>query len=381
MGKKAVVAGHICLDVIPQVDHHFDLLPGRLYEVGAPLMATGGAVSNTGIALHMLGIPVTLMGKLGDDSFGQTVLQLVRERARGLEKGFVIDPKASTSYTVVINIPGIDRIFLHSPGANAEYAADDVNYEAVKKASLFHFGYPSFMARTYANGARELVEIYRRAKACGVTTSLDPGMPDAKGPAGQVDWPMVMRELLHSVDIFMPSADELLFLLEPANFGKGDDLSPDDLSRLGAKMLALGVGVAAIKLGKRGLYLRTASSERLQKMGAACPDNTECWANRELWFPIFKEDIFKGATGAGDTTIAGFLASLLHSLSPEQAGTFACAVGACNVEAPDALGGIRSWKETHDRIQKGWSKIPFRVNGKGWRQDPDLFWYGPNDKP
>lgn len=379
MGKKAVIAGHICLDVIPQVDHHFDLIPGRLYEVGAPLMATGGAVSNTGIAMHILGIPVTLMGKIGDDSFGQTILQLVRDRARGLEKGFVIDRQASTSYTVVINIPCIDRIFLHSPGANAVYAADDVNYESVKTAALFHFGYPSFMASTYANGARELVDMYRRAKACGATTSLDPGMPDANGPAGQVDWPLVLRELLPSVDIFMPSADELLFLLEPVNFGKGDDLNPEDLSRLGAKMLDRGVGIAAIKLGKRGLYLRTGSIARLQKLGGACPDNLESWANRELWFPIFKEDVFKGATGAGDTTIAGFLASLLRSLSPEEAGTFACAVGACNVEAPDALGGIRTWQETQARIQQGWAKIPFRVNGKGWRQNQSLFWHGPND--
>ena len=46
MEKRAVVAGHICLDIIPQVDHHFDLDPGRLYEVGAPTIATGGAVIN-----------------------------------------------------------------------------------------------------------------------------------------------------------------------------------------------------------------------------------------------------------------------------------------------------------------------------------------------
>ncbi|MFA6929139.1 MAG: carbohydrate kinase family protein [Lentisphaeria bacterium] len=379
MVKKAIIAGHICLDIIPAVDHHFELQPGHLYEVGAPLMATGGAVSNTGIALHILGIPVTLMGKLGDDSFGKTILQIVQERATGLEKGFLIDRKASTSYTVVINIPGIDRIFLHSPGANADFGADDIDYDKVKQAALFHFGYPSFMARTYADGARELLEMFHRVKACGVTTSLDPGMPDGNGPAGKVDWPHVLQELLPNVDVFMPSADELLFLLEPEKFSKGDDLSPAELSRLGQRMLDLGVGIAAIKLGKRGLYLRTGTSQRLQKMGAGCPDNVVAWADRELCFPIFKEEQFKGATGAGDTTIAGFLASLLHSLTPEMAGTFACAVGACNVEAPDALGGIRSWQQTRERIQQGWAKIPFFVQEKGWRQDAEFFWYGPND--
>ena len=379
MEKRVVVAGHICLDVIPQVDHHFDLLPGRLYEVGASLMATGGAVSNTGIALQILDVPVTLMGKLGDDSFGKTVLEVVKARACGLEKGFIVDPAASTSYSIVINIPGIDRIFLHNPGANAEYGADDVNYDLVKDAALFHFGYPSFMAKTYANNGRELIEMYQRVKNCGTATSLDPGMPDPKGPAGKADWLDIMRKLLPSVDIFMPSADELLFWLEPENFGKGDDLSPDDLCRLGGKMLELGTGIAAIKLGKRGLYLRSASIDRLKKLDAACPDNLECWAGRELWFPIFKEAVFKGATGAGDTTIAGFLASLLRNSSPEAAATFACAVGACNVEAPDALGGIKTWQETNERINKGWEKIPFQVDAQGWCQDKDLFWHGPND--
>ena len=115
MEKRAVVAGHICLDIIPHVDHHFDLEPGRLYEVGAPTIATGGAVSNTGMTMHILGVPVTLMGKIGNDSFGQSVLDVIRRRAPGLETGMTISPEADTSYSIVINIPGIDRIFLHCP--------------------------------------------------------------------------------------------------------------------------------------------------------------------------------------------------------------------------------------------------------------------------
>ncbi|MBQ9447317.1 MAG: hypothetical protein IJU61_12010, partial [Victivallales bacterium] len=62
--KKAVVAGHICLDVIPAFENHVDLTPGRLYEVGAPTFATGGAVSNTGMSMHILGTPGLLMGQV-----------------------------------------------------------------------------------------------------------------------------------------------------------------------------------------------------------------------------------------------------------------------------------------------------------------------------
>src|SRR5450756_407654 len=76
--KRAVVAGHICLDIIPEIDHPFELTPGRLFEVGPPILGTGGAVSNTGVALHILGVPTTLMGKIGDDAFGDSVLAILR---------------------------------------------------------------------------------------------------------------------------------------------------------------------------------------------------------------------------------------------------------------------------------------------------------------
>ena len=39
----------------------------------------------------------------------------------------------------------------------------------------------------------------------------------------------------------MPSADELLYMIDSARFGKGDELSGNELAELGAKMLAMGV--------------------------------------------------------------------------------------------------------------------------------------------
>ncbi len=377
MEKRAVVAGHICLDIIPHVDHHFDLEPGRLYEVGAPTMATGGAVSNTGMTMHILGVPVTLMGKIGNDSFGQSVLDVIRRRAPGLEAGMTISPEADTSYSIVINIPGTDRIFLHCPGANATYAASDVNWKAVAKAHLFHFGYPSFMAAMYQDNGRELRTMYRQAKASGLTTSMDPGMPDPAGPAGKVDWKGVLAALLPDVDVFMPSADELLYMLTPDRFGQGDNLPPEELHRLGDTLLGMGAAVSAIKLGKRGMYIRTAGQKRLATMGASKPADLQAWADREMWFPIYKEDKFMGATGAGDASIAAFLTALMRGLTLRDAGFFAAAVGACNVEAPDSLGGIKSWDETMARIKSGWQKVPFTLNAQGWKQGDDGAWRGP----
>lgn len=50
-----------------------------------------------------------------------------------------------------------------------------------------------------------------------------------------------------------------------------------------------------IKCGHRGLYIRTADQDRLEKMGAAKCADPENWANRELWFPVYQEEKFVGA--------------------------------------------------------------------------------------
>jgi len=67
-----VVAGHTCLDLIPTFPSGAPglqglLAPGKLIDVGRLVAATGGAVPNTGVALHRLGVRARLVGKLGDD--------------------------------------------------------------------------------------------------------------------------------------------------------------------------------------------------------------------------------------------------------------------------------------------------------------------------
>ena len=378
--KSAVVAGHLCLDILPHIERTFTFSPGQLYEVGAPLIGTGGAVSNTGLAFQILGIPVILMGKVGDDSFGHSVREVIRSRGEGMDSGMVVVPGEVTSYTVVINIPGVDRMFLHCPGANENFVADDVDYDKIKDAALFHFGYPAYMAATYANDGEELTAMYRRVKELGLTTSLDLGIIEPGAASGQVNWPRVFERALPHVDIFLPSADELLCAVQRERFGEGDNLTGTDLSPLGERLLDMGVAVVGIKMGSRGLYLRTGSAERLRNAGAGRPEDCENWAGRELWFPVYEVDNFVGATGAGDTTIAGFLAALLRANDIETSGRMANAVGACSVEAAGPLNGVRSWNDTVSRLNAGWPQADLALTDAGWRRDDQIgIWRGPND--
>jgi sugar/nucleoside kinase (ribokinase family) len=122
----AVVAGHICLDLIPgflrSAPSLADLfVPGTILNMGPLSAATGGPVANTGIALHRLGHRVALMAKVGDDLLGHAVLTRLREI--GAEEGVVVVRGGQTAYTVALAPPGIDRLFLHGIGVNDTFSA------------------------------------------------------------------------------------------------------------------------------------------------------------------------------------------------------------------------------------------------------------------
>ena len=379
-----VAAGHICLDIIPdlsgsaQEDFHRLLQPGRLLEIGPASFSTGGSVSNTGLSLHKLGVRTRLMGKIGDDFFGAAIRQFVQRFGSGLADDMFVDPGVSSSYTIVINPPNVDRSFLHCPGANDAFTAADVRYDVIARSRLFHFGYPPIMKAMYENGGAELVAMFAQAEATGVTTSLDLSLPDPTSAGGKAPWRAILQATLPHVDIFLPSIEELLFmwrrslyddLREQAEEGDIQPLiTPTLLADVCDETLALGVKIVGVKLGGRGMYLQTADAAALAAMGRAQPSQPDVWAARKLWAPAFRVDVV-GTTGAGDATIAGFLAALLRDMPPEEALVMATAVGASNVEAADSLSGVRPWDEVAGRVQRGWPRQKLSLESPGWHFD------------
>ena len=380
----AVVAGHLCLDMIPDLtgispDRIAQVfLPGRLTEVGPATIGTGGPVSNTGLALHKLGITTQLMGKVGDDVFGQVVCELVRAYDPRLAEGMLVDKRVHTSYTIVLSPPGVDRFFLHDPGANDAFGADDVRYDRLSKARLFHFGYPPIMRLMYSNNGAELTQVVRRAKETGVTTSLDMALPDPASAAGRADWVSILKAALPYVDVFLPSIEEILYMLRRQTYqqlyqaagGPGflALITPPLLSSMSQELIEMGAKIVLLKLGDRGLYLRTAGQSAIEDLGRARPSDPAAWADQEFWIACFKVDVV-GTAGSGDSTIAGFLSALLRDMPPQAAVTAAVAVGACNVEAADTLSGVRPWEETMRRVAGGWAHHALQLDAPGWRFD------------
>lgn len=368
---KVIAAGHICVDITPvfpqgnRAVHVGDILqPGRLLHMNGVDVHTGGSVANTGLALKILGCNVSLAGKIGDDAFGKMVLEILGQYDAAGD--MIVDRDAVTSYSVVLAIPGIDRIFLHDPGANDTFCAEDLDWDKVAEAELFHYGYPPLMRRMYENDGEALAAMLERVQSLGTAVSLDMAAVDPSSEAGHVDWGLVLQRVLPYVDLFVPSVEELCVMLDPARYAAWTDraagrdvtevVTREDLQALSDQVLALGVRVVLIKCGAAGMYYRTAGAEQLGGLCARLRLDPAAWASQEGFQHSYVPDAVLSGTGAGDTSIAAFLTSVMQGASLAEAVQMAAATGACCVAAYDALSGLRPLAELKERIEKGWQQ-------------------------
>jgi len=379
---EVITAGHICVDVLIEMDAASAqgdsfLAPGRLVESGPLSFTPGGSVSNTGVAMHILGTDVQLIGRVGTDRIGALTREVLQSHHPRLAEHLTIATGQVSSYTVVISPPGIDRTFLHCPGPNDTFGPEDLAPELLQQTRILHFGYPPLMRRMYADGGATLAAVFARARACGATTSLDLAMPDPARPSGQADWPGILATALPQVDLFVPSVEELLYMLDrnayqqlSARYGAAHmiaALTPEWIESLAQEALRLGAKVVLLKLGHRGVYLR--SGPCAGELGRGAPRPPEAWRWRQLWAPAYQVAV-RGTVGAGDATIGGFLTAIVRGQGPEQAANSAAAVGACSVDQTDAASGLLSWEATQRRIAAGWARQRCGLEGvPGWRHD------------
>ncbi|MEP7291823.1 MAG: PfkB family carbohydrate kinase, partial [Chloroflexota bacterium] len=243
-----IVAGHLCLDLLPEMEHVLlsDLTsPGHLFETGPMRFSTGGAVSNTGLALHRLGVNVRLMSNRGDDLIGRMIVSFLEARDPVLGQHIRARQGVASSYTVVLSPEKVDRIFLHCTGTNAEFASEDIDYVLVEQAKLFHLGYPALLPGLTANDGNELTRLFQRVKDAGAITSLDTSLPDPEGASGRVHWRTVLQRTLPYVDIFVPSFEEALFMLHADEYQRWSSqslnhVSVDYLNALADELFTMG---------------------------------------------------------------------------------------------------------------------------------------------
>lgn len=325
------VAGHVCADVTPALPASARLAPGRLFEVGPLHFGLGGCVGNTARALAALGAPVAIQATVGDDDLGEVVARAITTTA-GLVGHPEVLPGETTSYSLVLEPPGQDRTFWHHVGANARFDGTAVTVGE----GLLHVGYPSLLPALLADDAAALIALLQRARAGGVTTSLDLAVVDGSSPVGRLDWDRILRRVLPLVDVVSPSVDDLLSAL-------GDQVVPDGPDRAGALarwLLDAGAAVAAVSDGTRGLRLMAADERRLRAAGPAFADSALRWSGADLHRPPLPAAITT-TNGAGDASSAGLLYAVAAGFGPQAAVELAVATAACTLSGaaptPDAV--------------------------------------------
>lgn len=289
--------------------------------------SVGGCAANTGIGLQKLGVQTGILGKTGNDGFGDFLRDVLSEHGLNAS-GVARDEKTSTSATMVMVSADGERSFIHCLGANATFTADDVNWDLIKGAKLLHiaghFLMPSFDGSPCA-------EVLRRAKEMGITTALDTAW-DASGK-----WMKTLRPTLPYIDYFVPSYSEARRCM--ADLDVSND-SPENVARA---FQDEGVGVVALKMGEAGSYIRAGQNENY----------------KEYRIPPFRVRAVD-ATGAGDAFAAGFLAGVMNGFDLETTGKLANATGACCVTQVGTVGGIRPLEETlafvEEQEKRGWHK-------------------------
>jgi sugar/nucleoside kinase (ribokinase family) len=389
-----MIAGHLCIDIIPRfpdtgLRNISDIMrPGKLVNVGDAKISTGGPVSNTGLNMKTLGSKVCFCACAGDDTLGKLTVDILK--ASGNAEGIGVMSGQSSSYTIVVAPPNIDRIFLHNPGTNNYFGSENLNPKLIQQCRHFHFGYPPLMGRMFADEGRELEKIFKTAKDSGATTSCDMTLPDPSSPSGKAPWRKILQRILPYIDIHLPSIEETFYMLWPEEFlarkAKHNNaelinyITPQEYSKTADEILAMGAKMTALKSGHRGFYVKTGSKEGFAKMGEAKPKDFDNWSNRELWAPAFVVDNFGSATGSGDSSIAGFLSAFLRGLSIEDALKYATCVGLQNVRVLDAVSGIKTWDETTRMIKENMPMIDAHIESGGWKYAKDYaLWAGPSD--
>lgn len=277
---------------------------GELELVERMELHSGGCAANVGITLSKLGIEAAVIGKVGDDGFGDF---MINELARhGIDpSGIARNGTAATSATMVMVHADGERSFIHYLGANAELHESDVKFEAILGSKVLHIAGAFLMPGI---DGEPTARILKRAKEQGIITTFDTAW-DSTGR-----WMSVIKPCFQYIDYALPSLDEARMLT-----GRQE---PAEIARM---LLDMGVKTVGLKMGGEGCYIRTADTE--------------------LTIPPYDVEVVD-AVGAGDCFVAGFLTGIVKDWSFERTGRFANAVGGLCVTELGATTGVRSLEET-----------------------------------
>jgi len=231
---------------------------------------------------------VVFFGVVGGDDFGERALASLRALGISTE-GVLVNRALRTGLTISIAMEG-DRAMLTYPGCISQLRYEHIDFERLRECSHVHIGGFFLQEQLQADCGR----IFARAKALGLTTSLDTGWDIKEG------WDGGLQDALAHTDVFLPNEYEVIRIA-------GSKTLDEALEALPPRPPLI-----VVKLGARGA-LACQHGERIPRSA----------------FAIDPVD----TTGAGDSFNAGFLHAWLHGTSLAEALDLGNATGALSTRA------------------------------------------------
>lgn len=286
------VADHVCVPI--------ERMPaaGGLAICERLDLSIGGCAANAAVDLARLGVKVAIAARVGDDVFGQFVRQTLDDA--GVETDLLrVTPGEQTSGTLVINVRGEDRRFIHAFGANAAFDGSELTAEQIRDCRVLYVGGFFAMPRLRAEA---VADWFRVARGAGVTTLLDVVIP---GPG---NYRRELETVLPFTDVFLPNDDEGRLIT-----------GLDDPVQQAEWYLDAGAKNVVVTCGGRGSVF--VSAEERFRAGA------------------FRVSFVDG-TGSGDAFDAGYILGLLEGRDARGCIEWGSALGASCVQASGATTGV-----------------------------------------
>jgi sugar/nucleoside kinase (ribokinase family) len=248
-------------------------------------------------------------GCVGRDPFGRFISETLA--GAGIDTSLLREAAAGTSGTLIINVQGEDRRFIHTIGANGVFRSSDLAREQVTSAKVFYVG--GYLLMPHFD-QEPLWQLFRHARQQGVKTVLDVVLP---GPGDH--WGRLER-VLSETDVFLPNTDEAAAIT-----------GEKDAVRQAERFLSAGAGAVCITCGSEGTVLLT-ENERV----------------RAGVYPVE----FVGGTGAGDAFDAGYIAGLLSGKDSLDCLRWGSALGASCVRSISATESVFTRPELMDFLAR-----------------------------
>ncbi len=267
------------------------------------MLEMGGSCCIFACQAAKLGLRVGILGRVGDDDMGRLILRRLAEC--GVDTRYmIVDTTLKTGLGVSLCQDG-DRAILTYMGSVCAVQPEDVSDDFLSAARHLHHG--SYYLHTQLRPA--MAQIFRRARALGLTTSLDTNWdPEERWEVGS---------LLSLTDLFMPNEQEARLISRQ-----------NDLVAAVASFHAQGASLVVIKRGVDGALVHDGHEMYVCAVEPAPPGGD--------------------TIGAGDSFDAGFLAGWLRGLPLARCLEIACRCGRAVASKIGGVQGQPRWSDVYD---------------------------------